>query len=102
MTITKTEIEPVVLCHGLYGSLYDPTMLSHFGESNVLAPDLLGYGEYTSCDVSNLSLVDQAEHVLAVMDRHSVRRANLVGHSVGGVADQNQCIISLCDDRPAR
>lgn len=82
MNTNKNKLDPVILCHGLFGSLSDPTMLSNYGENEVLAPDLLGYGEYKSCDVSTLSLIDQAEHVLAIMDQHSVRRANSVGHSV--------------------
>lgn len=84
MNIIRTETDPVILCHGLFGSLSDPAMLAHFGEHRILATDLLGYGDYKFSDVSSLSLIDQAEHVLAFMDQNSVKQANLVGHSVGG------------------
>jgi len=76
--------DPLVFIHGLFGSLSDETLLIHYREKRVLAPDLLGYGRYRQSDVSSLSLFDQAEHVLAYMDNHDVQKANLVGHSVGG------------------
>lgn len=84
MNKIRANTAPVVFFHGLFGSLSDPTMLAHFGERRILAPDLLGYGEYKLSNVSSLSLIDQAEHVLAFMDLNSVKQANLVGHSVGG------------------
>jgi len=33
---------PILLIHGLFGSLSDPALLSCFGSTSVLAPDLLG------------------------------------------------------------
>jgi len=76
--------EATVFCHGLFGSLADKFFLKHYKEQRVLAPDLLGYGDYYSQDVSSLSLTDQADHVLACMINNGITRANLVGHSVGG------------------
>lgn len=78
------DTNPLVFIHGLFGSLSDETLLKQYAEKRVLAPDLLGYGKYRQYDVSSLSLVDQAEHVLAYMDNHDVQKASLVGHSVGG------------------
>lgn len=84
MNVTQKLIDPIVLCHGLFGSLSDQTLLAPFSEYRVLAPDLLGYGNYKSNPHCPVSLIDQAEHVLAFMDRNAVERANVVGHSVGG------------------
>jgi len=78
------DTEPLVFIHGLFGSLSDESLLRHYGGKRALAPDLLGYGKYREYDVSSLSLVDQAEHVLAFMDSQDIQKANLIGHSVGG------------------
>jgi len=83
--ISKIEpVSPIILCHGLFGSLSDPLLLASFENSIIFAPDLLGYGKHVSADLSSLDLVDQAEHILAFMDEHDMEQANLVGHSVGG------------------
>lgn len=75
---------PIILCHGLFGSLSDPTLLEPFNNFTVFAPDLLGYGSNDSVDLGSLDLMDQANHVLSFMDSHKIEQANLVGHSVGG------------------
>lgn len=79
-----SDIEPLVFIHGLFGSLSDEALLKQYGETKVLAPDLLGYGRHRLHNVSSLSLVDQAEHVLTYMNDYDVHKANLIGHSVGG------------------
>lgn len=84
MSNHQQKRDPIVLCHGLFGSISDSAMLVHFGERSVYAPDLLGYGEYRHSQVSALTLMDQAQHVLAYMDKQSIQQATLVGHSVGG------------------
>lgn len=84
MNIEQKSVHPIILCHGLFGSLSDNDLLSPYGERLVFAPDLLGYGDYKSNAQKIHSLIDQAEHVLAFMDKNAVERANLVGHSVGG------------------
>lgn len=84
MSNRQQKSDPIILCHGLFGSMSDPAMLAHFGECKVYAPDLIGYGKYRHNNVSSLTLMDQAEHVIAHMDEQSVKKATLVGHSVGG------------------
>ena len=37
---------PILLIHGLFGSLSDPVILGAFGATQVFAPDLLGYGAF--------------------------------------------------------
>ena len=54
---------PVVLIHGLFGTLDAPEILAEFGNRNALAPPLLGYGKNAQVDTSTLTLQVQAEHV---------------------------------------
>ena len=75
---------PIVLIHGLYGSLNDPKILDAFGKSRVFAPDLLGYGANTDADTDGLSLADQASHVAAFITERNLGPCHVVGHSVGG------------------
>lgn len=84
MNTNQIDPSPIVLCHGLFGSLSDPYLIEAFGTCRVFAPDLLGYGENASYVPNQLSLTDQADHVIAFMDDNSIQRANLLGHSVGG------------------
>jgi len=78
------EIEPLLFLHGLFGPLSDDVLLSRYDDLPVFAPNLLGYGEYCTHDISSISLIDQAEHVRIYMDKNSKDRVNLAGHSVGG------------------
>lgn len=84
MSTDQIEASPIVLCHGLFGSLSDPLLIEAFGSQRVFAPDLLGYGVDRFKLPDDLTLIDQADHVLALMDDNHIQRAHLVGHSVGG------------------
>lgn len=75
---------PILLIHGLFGSLSDPRITAAFGERTVLAPDLLGYGAYRSADMAGMSLEAQADHVAAWVRQRSAGPVHVVGHSVGG------------------
>lgn len=77
---------PVVLVHGLFGSLSDPGIIAGFGEQagDVHAPDLLGYGNCRA-HAGAWTLDDQADHVAAALRRQGIGTpAHIVGHSVGG------------------
>lgn len=76
--------KPIVLLHGLFGSLSDPKILAAFGSTEVHAPDLIGYGCNRDADTSNLTLLDQARHVAGFIARLGTGTVHLVGHSVGG------------------
>ncbi|MFT4184761.1 MAG: alpha/beta hydrolase [Rhizobium sp.] len=76
--------KPIVLVHGLFGSLSDPKILAAFGNADVHAPDLIGYGRNRDADVSGLSLLDQARHIADFISALGVGKVHLVGHSVGG------------------
>jgi pimeloyl-ACP methyl ester carboxylesterase len=75
---------PLLLIHGLFGRLSDPNILSAFGDREVFAPDLLGYGENREVDTSKLALADQADHVAAWLRGQYVKPVHVVGHSIGG------------------
>lgn len=74
----------ILLIHGLFGHLRPDRILAAFKDARVLAPDLLGYGEYRSANTSGLTLAKQADHVAALVQGQGDERVHVVGHSVGG------------------
>ena len=76
----------LVLVHGLFGHLNIPEVLSAFGEVETSAPDLIGYGRHANKDVSQLSLIDQANHIISHVEENHSGKVHLLGHSVGGAA----------------
>jgi pyruvate dehydrogenase E2 component (dihydrolipoamide acetyltransferase) len=91
--------EAIVLVHGFAGSLEsweaNQSRLAAAGRT-VAALDLPGHGE-SSLDVGSGSLDELAGAVLAYMDAVGIRRAHLVGHSMGAAA----CLV-LTDRAPGR
>jgi len=75
---------PVLLIHGLFGSLSDPALLSCFGGTAMLAPDLLGYGAKRDEGPRPWTLEDQADHVAAFVRERTREPVHVVGHSIGG------------------
>lgn len=75
---------PILLIHGLFGSLGDPRILGAFGEVTAFAPDLLGYGGQRLATVSEPTLEQQADHVAASVSQEGVGAVHVVGHSIGG------------------
>lgn len=90
---------PVVLLHGIPSSSYvwrdviDP-LSEHF---DVIAPDLLGYGDSDKRVDANLSVAAQARYVVAFMEALQVREAAIIGHDLGGGIAQ-----LIATDEPAR
>ena len=78
------EAPPILLAHGLFGSLSAPFVLDAFGTRRTLAPDLLGYGALAREDLSGLRLDNQTDRLAATPDGEGVERADVAGHSVGG------------------
>jgi pimeloyl-ACP methyl ester carboxylesterase len=77
---------PVVLVHGLGGSLYDwRHLIRPLAEGHrVIAPDLLGSGESDHPAGEDYSIAAQARRLGALLEALSVERATLVGNSYGG------------------
>ena len=73
----------IVLVHGLFGSLSDSKILAAFGDADVHAPDLIGYGSNREAETGGLSLLDQARHVADFISGLGAGKVHLVGHSVG-------------------
>lgn len=75
---------PVLLIHGLIGSLRD--LVPVFAEAGVdaHAPDLLGYGALADVSASKVHLPAQVAHLAAWLDDHGFDKVCVVGHSVGG------------------
>ncbi|MCG8481574.1 MAG: alpha/beta hydrolase [Spirochaetales bacterium] len=75
---------PILLIHGLIGTLRVPRVLDSFGDCDVHTPDLLGYGTLSSRRIEDTSLSGQAQHVAEWVRSHAKSRVHIVGHSVGG------------------
>jgi pimeloyl-ACP methyl ester carboxylesterase len=77
---------PILLLHGLGGSIYDwrhllrPLSTDH----RVIAVDLLGAGESEIPEREDFSLPAQARRIRGLFDHLGVERATLVGNSYGG------------------
>ncbi|MEM5436402.1 alpha/beta hydrolase [Paraburkholderia diazotrophica] len=80
---------PVVFIHGFFG----PLSATEFAEDHavqrssrrVLAPDLLGYGEYQHLPFDAITLHAQAEHISrSIEQQFGDETVDVVGHSVGG------------------
>lgn len=77
---------PIVLIHGLIGSLQFPELIRCFAPGEVLAPDLLGYGALREVAAGEVSIPAQVEHLRMTLERHcGAEPVHLLGHSVGGV-----------------
>jgi 2-hydroxymuconate-semialdehyde hydrolase len=77
---------PLVLLHGLGGSIYDwRHLIRPLGESHrVIAIDLLGAGESDLPENADYSIAAQARRVKGLMELLGVERASVVGNSYGG------------------
>lgn len=76
--------QPIVLLHGLIGSLDDSRIMAGFSGAEVHAPDLLGYGKLQEINHATMTLEAQAEHVASCISALGSSPVHLVGHSVGG------------------
>src|SRR3989440_3576709 len=90
---------PLVLLHGIPSSSYlwrdviDPLSASF----DVLAPDLLGYGDSDKRLDADLSVAAQARYVVAFMETLGVHQAAVAGHDIGGGVAQLMAV-----DEPQR
>lgn len=81
-----TMTSPVVLVHGLIGTLQVPDLLQYFPVGRALAPDLLGYGCFRDVPPNKISIPAEVSHLHRVVQQHfGSERVHLAGHSVGGL-----------------
>jgi 2-hydroxymuconate-semialdehyde hydrolase len=100
--IRKGQGPPILLLHGIPSSAYlwrdiiDPLSSSF----DVLAPDLLGYGDSDKRLDADLSIAAQARYMVAFMETIGVHQAAVVGHDIGGGVAQLMAVDEL--ERVAR
>jgi uncharacterized protein (TIGR00369 family) len=84
--LRKGQGPAILLLHGIPSSSYlwrdliDPLSATF----EVLAPDLLGYGDSDKRLDADLSLAAQARYMVAFMESIGVHQAAVVGHDIGG------------------
>lgn len=80
----KGEGEPIILLHGLFGSLDNLGMIARALESNyrVISFDLRNHGRSPHDEHMSYDLL--ASDVLAMMDELEIASAHFYGHSMGG------------------
>jgi lipase len=83
--MSAVSLLPVVLIHGLIGTLNEKELLERFALRRVLAPDLLGYGEHSDAAPQAIDLDSQIDHLSRVVEAVGEPRVHVVGHSIGGV-----------------
>jgi pimeloyl-ACP methyl ester carboxylesterase len=76
----------LVLLHGIPSSsyLWRDVIGPLSGQFDVMAPDLLGYGDSDKRLDADLSIAAQARYVVAFMESIGVHQAAVVGHDIGG------------------
>lgn len=77
-------MNPILLIHGLFGSLSDTNIIAAFGSSQVFAPDLIGYGSNGHKASDDWDIQEQADYLAAWLSERSSDPVHIVGHSVGG------------------
>jgi pimeloyl-ACP methyl ester carboxylesterase/tetratricopeptide (TPR) repeat protein len=87
--------QPVILLHGYTDSSYSfsRVMPSLGAEFHVYALDLRGHGA-SERPASGYRLTDFAADVLAFMDEKKIKRATIVGHSMGSFISQQVALIA--------
>lgn len=85
--------DPLVLIHGVGASLrsWDDFCAELEGDFTLVRPDLRGHGKSLAIDAP-YSVEDFASDIIAVMDAAGVKRAHLVGFSLGGLIAQKLAV----------
>lgn len=76
--------EPIVICHGLFGSLSNwlsiaKSLSEHF---LLILVDLRNHGESFHC--KSMTYLDMAQDVIDVLDDLGINQSYMIGHSMGG------------------
>jgi pimeloyl-ACP methyl ester carboxylesterase len=78
----------VVLLHGMnfFGEVWAPTIEILRGEGyRVIVPDQIGFGRSSKPDHTPYTLNDMARNTKAILDKLGVTKAEIWGHSMGGM-----------------
>jgi len=76
---------PVVLIHGLLGTLQDAEIMGQLEPGSALAPDLAGYGQLRGATRETITVAGQFALLNQVItERFGEQGVYLVGHSIGG------------------
>lgn len=75
---------PIVLVHGLLGNGNNlkPLAKALADSYRVLTPDLRNHGQSPHCEDMNYAVL--TADIIALLDKHEIERATLMGHSLGG------------------
>lgn len=78
--------DPLILLHGLGASIYSWRFLFNLlsNRFNVTAIDLLGFGQSDKPQNFSYNLDDQAQILIQILDQLKIKKAYLVGSSMGG------------------
>jgi 2-hydroxymuconate-semialdehyde hydrolase len=100
--IRQGQGPPVLLLHGIPSSSYLwRDIIDRLSTSfDVLAPDLLGYGDSDKRLDADLSIAAQARYMVAFMETIGVHQAAVIGHDIGGGVAQLMAVDEL--ERVAR
>jgi pimeloyl-ACP methyl ester carboxylesterase len=85
---------PVLLLHGIPTSsrVWDGVGADLAADFDVVAPDLLGYGESGKPPDRDVSMAAQADLMPKLLDELAVERVVLVGHDLGGAVAQRMVV----------
>jgi len=85
---------PVLLLHGIPTSsrLWDAAGADLARELDVIAPDLVGFGESAKPADRDVSMTAQARLMPALLDALGIERVVLVGHDIGGAVAQRMAV----------
>ena len=75
---------PLVMIHGLMGSIDYFSPDTRMDGISVHTPDLIGYGSQADADARSITLDNQAASVIRYMEEQVGEPSWLLGHSVGG------------------
>jgi 2-hydroxymuconate-semialdehyde hydrolase len=97
--IRQGQGPPVLLLHGIPSSsyLWREVIDRLSATFDVLAPDLLGYGDSDKRLDADLSIAAQARYMVAFMETLGVHQAAVIGHDIGGGVAQLMAV-----DEPQR
>lgn len=100
--VRKGQGPAILLLHGIPSSSYlwrdviDPLSTTF----DILAPDLLGYGDSDKRLDADLSIAAQARYMVAFMETVGIHQAAVIGHDIGGGVAQLMAVDE--PDRVAR